>query len=70
MTVFEALHQSVDILGRISVPVSLIQQIGMPIQQAVGLIRASVDALEKDAQKQNQEQQEQEQPEEEPAGEE
>lgn len=50
MTVLEALKQSVDQLNRVNIPISMIQQIGVPVQSAVGLIQASVDALEKGAQ--------------------
>lgn len=52
MTVLEALRQSVDTLNRVNIPVALIQQIGMPVQQAIGLIQASLGALERDAMQQ------------------
>lgn len=49
MTVLEALKQSVDQLNRVNIPISMIQQIGVPVQNAAGLIQASVDALEQGA---------------------
>lgn len=55
MTVLEALKESINTLNGISVPVAMIQQIGVPVQRAVALIQASADALEKSAQEQAQE---------------
>lgn len=49
MTVLEALKQSIAELNQVNVPISMIQQIGVPVQKAVALIQASVDALEKAA---------------------
>ena len=63
MTVIEALNKSIDILNGISVPVAMINQIGAPVQQAVSLIQASLDAWDK-ANKEH------EQKDQEPAGEE
>ena len=49
MTVLEALKESIDKLNQVNVPISMIQQIGLPVQNAMGLIQASVNALEQGA---------------------
>ncbi len=46
MTVLEALKQAVNILNGLNISVSQVHSIGLPISQAVGLIQASVNALE------------------------
>jgi len=55
MTVLEALNDAKNVLNHISIPVSMIQQIGVPVQQAINLIQASADALEQNGQEQEQE---------------
>lgn len=49
MTVLEALNLAMETLNGISVPVPQLQTIGMPISRANDLIRASIDALQKNA---------------------
>ncbi len=55
MTVLEALNLAMETLNGISVPVPQLQTIGLPIGRANDLIRASVDALEKNSPEQKQE---------------
>lgn len=47
MTVLEALNLAMETLNGISVPVPQLQAIGLPISRANDLIRASIDALQK-----------------------
>lgn len=47
MTVLEALKQAIDTLNGISVPVPQLQSIGMPISQAISLVQATMDAIDK-----------------------
>ena len=54
MTVIETLRQSIMILNGINVPIVLIQQIGTPISNAIAMIQASANVLEKSAQEQAQ----------------
>lgn len=49
MTVLEALNLAMETLNGISVPVPQLQTIGLPISRANDLIRASIDALQKNA---------------------
>lgn len=51
MTVIEALGEAKNILNSISIPVPLLHQIGMPINTAVSLIQASIDAFVNEAEK-------------------
>lgn len=51
MTVIEALGEAKNTLNSINIPVSLLHQVGMPINTAVSLIQASIDAFVKDAEK-------------------
>ena len=46
MTVTEALKQAVNILNGLNISVSQVHSIGLPASQAIGLIQASVNALE------------------------
>ena len=46
MTVTEALRITANNLGNIAVPISMMQQIGLPINQAIGNINACIEALE------------------------
>ena len=54
MTVIEALRKSVEVLNGVNIPISMIEKIGMPVQQATALIQASLTALEQNAQEQEQ----------------
>ena len=47
MTVIEALRITMNNLGGIAVPRALNQQIGIPIDQAIGNIAACIEALER-----------------------
>jgi len=47
MTVLEALNLAMETLNGISVPVPQLQTIGLPISRANDLIKASIDALQK-----------------------
>lgn len=49
MTIIEALNLAMETLNGISVPVPQLQTIGLPISRANDLIRASIDALQKNA---------------------
>lgn len=51
MTVIEALGEAKNTLNSISIPVPLLHQIGMPINTAVSLIQASIDAFVNEAEK-------------------
>lgn len=51
MTVIEALGEAKNTLNSISIPVPLLHQIGMPINTAISLIQASIDAFVKDGEK-------------------
>lgn len=46
MTVLEALKQAVNILNGLNISVSQVHSIGLPVSQAIGLVQASVNALE------------------------
>lgn len=54
MTVMEALKKSMDILNGVNIPISMTQKIGIPVNDAVSLIQASVTALENAANKEGQ----------------
>lgn len=51
MTVIEALGEAKNTLNSISIPVPLLHQIGMPINTAVSLIQASIDAFVNESEK-------------------
>ena len=52
MTALEALSRAEEELNGISVPVPMLQGIGMPIRNALGMIRATIEWLEKVEQEQ------------------
>lgn len=66
MTVLEALNLAMETLNGISVPVPQLQTIGLPISRANDLIRASIDALQKNAKAEETKETEEEQSETEP----
>jgi len=45
ITVSQALMATVDILGSITVPVSQMESVAMPIHQAIGNIQACLEAM-------------------------
>ena len=47
MTVLEALKETLKILNGINIPVSYLQQIGVPVSEAVKYIEATINAIEK-----------------------
>lgn len=58
MTPHEALTRAEAELNRISVPAPMIQSIGMPISNALGLIQATIEWFEKVEQEQQKKQEE------------
>lgn len=58
MTPHEALTRAEAELNRISVPAPMIQAIGMPISNALGLIQATIEWFEKVEQEQAKKQEE------------
>lgn len=48
MTTTEVLNITVNILGKIAIPVALVDDIGIPIRNAIKNILMVVDALEKE----------------------
>lgn len=66
MTVLEALNLAMETLNGISVPVPQLQTIGLPISRANDLIKASIDALQKNTKTEEAKETEEEQSETEP----
>ena len=64
MTVLEALKQAIETLNGVSIPVPQLHSIGMPIDQATGLIQASIDALNSNIKAKEEEEAEETKPEE------
>lgn len=55
ITVEQALEMTMKQLGAISIPVGLIEQIGIPINKAIHNIGACLEAMQKNAQEAKQE---------------
>ena len=58
MTVLEALKQATDILDSVNIPISLVQKIGNPVNDAVTLVKASINAMEQAEKEQKEESEE------------
>lgn len=51
MTIKEVLELVIDDLSKINVPVGLMEQIGLPINQSIGNLKACVEAISRDEKK-------------------
>lgn len=51
MTIKEVLELVIDDLRKINVPVGLMEQIGLPINQSIGNLKACIEAINRDEKK-------------------